>query len=152
MRIRAFITLPLTVLTLTACDQLGLETPAQANARIEADGKAIGGACRHAGRALQDCYEMNRRASKAAIYAGWREMDAYMRENSIAVVAPSGAAPADKQQNATPDEAAENPTDDSGAAKPAAGAHAEEKGGAKTVEKPASSAAGKNGGATAAHQ
>jgi hypothetical protein len=73
---------------LAGCDQLGIETPDKVAARIEADGKAIGGACRHAGRALEDCYDMNRRASKAAIYAGWRDMDAYMRENNIAVVKP----------------------------------------------------------------
>jgi len=73
---------------LAGCDQLGIETPDKVAARIEADGKAIGGACRHSGRALEDCYDMNRRGSKAAIYAGWRDMDGYMRENNIAVVKP----------------------------------------------------------------
>ncbi len=77
------------LLALAGCDQLGIETPDKAAARVEADGKAIGGACRHAGRALENCYEINRRASKAAVYAGWREMDGYMRENNIAVVKPT---------------------------------------------------------------
>ena len=76
-------------LTLAACDQLGIETPAVTTARAEAEGKAIGGACRHAGRALEDCYAMNKKASKAAVYTGWREMDGYMRENKIEVVPPA---------------------------------------------------------------
>lgn len=157
MLIRAIIILPLTALALTACDQLGLETPAQANARVEADGKAVGGACRHAGRALEDCYELNRRASKAAVYAGWREMDAYMRENGIAVVVPSGEAAAPASAN-TPSEAAPAETpgaaaaDAGSAAKPgAAGAQADEKGGsgggAKSTEKPAPKPAAKNAAA-----
>ena len=33
------------------CEQLGIPDPAKANAQAEADGKAIGSACRHAGRA-----------------------------------------------------------------------------------------------------
>ena len=85
--------LPLLAL-LAGCEQLGIETPAQAQARQEAEGRAIGGGCRHAGRALEDCYENNKRASKAAIYAGWRDMDAYMRENRIDVVVPAGEEPA----------------------------------------------------------
>src|SRR6218665_3178241 len=49
----------------------------------EADPKATGGGCRHALRALEDCYTLNPKASRAAIFAGWREMDQYMRENKI---------------------------------------------------------------------
>ena len=100
---------------LAGCDQLGIETPDKVAARVEADGKAIGGACRHAGRALEDCYEINRRASKAAVYAGWRDMDAYMRENNIAVVKPAQAeeAAAPKSENATSEggENAKKPTE-----------------------------------------
>lgn len=73
-------------LLLSACEQLGIETPAQTTARQEAEGKAVGGACRHAGRALEDCYKSSAKTSKAAIYSGWRDMDAYMRENKIEVV------------------------------------------------------------------
>lgn len=79
----------LLVAVLAGCDQLGIETPDKVAARQEAEGKAVGGACRHSGRALEECYEMNRRSSKAAIYAGWRDMDGYMRENNIAAVKPS---------------------------------------------------------------
>ncbi|MCW7539315.1 hypothetical protein OOT46_15835 [Aquabacterium sp. A7-Y] len=67
---------------------LGIETGAAASARKEAEGRALGGACRHAGRAIEDCYALNPKADKAAIFAGWREMNDYMRENQIAEVKP----------------------------------------------------------------
>jgi hypothetical protein len=76
-------------LPLAGCDQLGIETPAQTAARQENEGKAVGGACRHAGRALEDCYRSSPKTSKAAIYSGWRDMDAYMRENKLDVVLPA---------------------------------------------------------------
>ncbi|MEN3112518.1 hypothetical protein ACFONG_01365 [Uliginosibacterium paludis] len=76
------------LLALTACDRLGLPDPAREAAAREADGKAIGGACRHAGRALEDCYAMNPSAEKAAVFAGWKEMNDYMAENKIEVVKP----------------------------------------------------------------
>ena len=76
------------------CDMLGIESAEKVAAAREADGKAIGSACRHAGRAIEDCYTLNRRADKAAVYAGWREMNDYMRENKIEPVAPQLAAQA----------------------------------------------------------
>ena len=60
----------------------------------EADAKAIGGACRHGLRSIEDCYSLNEKASKSAIYTGWKEMDLYMRENKIEGVAPQGLKPA----------------------------------------------------------
>ncbi len=75
-------------LLLAGCDQLGIETPAVTNARMQADSKAIGGACRHAGRAIEDCYTLNKKAEKAAMYAGWREMSEYMAENKLEPVVP----------------------------------------------------------------
>jgi hypothetical protein len=66
----------------------GIESPEKVAAAREADGKAIGGACRHAGRAIEDCYTLNRKADKASIFAGWRDMNDYMRENKIEPVAP----------------------------------------------------------------
>jgi hypothetical protein len=71
------------VLALSACDQLGVETPGMVAAKKEAEGRAIGSACRHALRSIEDCHEANPRSSKAAIFNGWREMDEYMRENDI---------------------------------------------------------------------
>ena len=72
----------------SGCDQLGIETPAVAKANKEADAKATGGACRHAGRAIEDCYTLNKKSDKAAMYAGWREMNEYMRENKLEPVVP----------------------------------------------------------------
>ena len=68
---------------LAGCDQLGVESAATTAARREAEGKAVGGGCRHAARSVEQCYEQNKRADKAAIFAGWREMNDYMRENKI---------------------------------------------------------------------
>ncbi|CAN5120808.1 hypothetical protein BH11PSE10_BH11PSE10_09480 [soil metagenome] len=87
---RVVLLLPLLVglTTLTACDQLGIEDPAKVAAAKEAEGKAVGSACRHALRAIEDCYTLNPKAHKAAVFAGWREMDEYMRENKLEGVAP----------------------------------------------------------------
>jgi hypothetical protein len=73
---------------LTGCDWLGLESATATSARREGEGKAIGGACRHAGRAIEDCYLLNKRADKAAIFNGWREMNDYMRENQMEAIKP----------------------------------------------------------------
>lgn len=77
---------------LSACDQIqqkmGIEDPAAKEARTEAEGKAVGGACRHSGRAIEDCYAIYTWLPKAAVYAGWRDMDAYMRENKIETIEP----------------------------------------------------------------
>ncbi|MBC7716400.1 MAG: hypothetical protein H7143_05655 [Pseudorhodobacter sp.] len=73
---------------LGGCDALGIESPEKLAAVRDADGKAIGGACRHAGRAIEDCYALNKKADKAAVFAGWRDMNDYMRENKIEPVPP----------------------------------------------------------------
>ena len=79
---------------LGGCDMLGIESVEKLAAAREADGKAIGGACRHAGRAIEDCYVMYKKADRAAIFAGWRDMNDYMRENKIEPVPPQLAAQA----------------------------------------------------------
>ncbi len=81
------------VLLLSGCELPGIPSPERLAAQREAEGKAIGGACRHAGRAIEDCYTLNRRADKAAVFAGWREMNDYMIENKLNVVAPVLPAP-----------------------------------------------------------
>ena len=73
---------------LGGCDMLGIDTPAKQAERREADGRAIGAGCRHTQRSLEDCYAANPKAPKAAIFAGWREMDEYMRENKLDTIAP----------------------------------------------------------------
>ncbi len=74
---------------LTGCEQLGIETPESVAAAREADGRAIGGACRHAGRAIEDCYVLYKKAERSAVFAGWRDMNDYMRENKIETVPPT---------------------------------------------------------------
>ena len=76
------------LMTLAGCDLLGIEGATVVAERKVAEGKAVGAACRHAGRSIEDCYALNKKAEKAAIYAGWREMDDYMRENKLEPVAP----------------------------------------------------------------
>lgn len=89
MRRLAFIALAAaSVAALAGCDALGIDTPEKVAAAREADGKAIGAACRHAGRAIEDCYVMYKKADRAAIFAGWRDMNDYMRENKIEPVPP----------------------------------------------------------------
>lgn len=88
MNPRLPVALLLAALGAAGCNLFGGESADAVAARREADGKAVGGACRHAGRAIEDCYILNRRADKAAMYAGWREMNDYMRENKLEPVAP----------------------------------------------------------------
>jgi len=101
-------------LLLTGCEQLGIEDPAKAAAAAaaakEAEGKAIGGACRQTGRVLEECYSLNPKAQKAAVFAGWRDMDGYMRENKIETITPqSGRAAEAKPAEKKAEESAEKP-------------------------------------------
>lgn len=86
--LRSLLMVPALTSVLVGCDMLGIESASVTTARKEAEGKAIGGACRHAGRAIEDCYALNRKADKAAVFAGWREMNDYMIENKIEPVTP----------------------------------------------------------------
>lgn len=102
------------VFVLTGCDQLGIETPQKASERQQADAKAIGGACRHALRAIEDCYTLNPKADKAAVFTGWREMDEYMRENKlegVVPVVPRPVAPAASKASAPKHDDEEDPSD-----------------------------------------
>jgi hypothetical protein len=106
---------------LQGCDQLGIETPQRAAERSEAEAKAIGSACRHAMRAIEDCYTLNPKADKSAMFGGWREMDEYMRENKLEGIAPvvprppppqaasKASAPASAASKADEEEDAEDP-------------------------------------------
>lgn len=103
-------------LALGACDRLGIPDPAKDAAAKEAEGKAIGAACRHAGRALEDCYALNPSAGKAPVFNGWKEMNDYMAENKIDVVRPeiagkaAASAPAESEhaEEASSEEASSN--------------------------------------------
>ena len=54
------------LMTLAGCDLLGIEGATVVAERKVAEGKAVGAACRHAGRAIEDCYALNKKAEKAA--------------------------------------------------------------------------------------
>lgn len=113
---KPYAALLLPCLLMTGCDlinqKLGLEDPAKKEARQESEGKAVGSACRQSGRAIEDCYSIYSWLPKAPIYAGWREMDAYMRENQLETVAPQLPPPqppsTGKKKKAPPSEAAEH--------------------------------------------
>jgi hypothetical protein len=116
-------------LLLVGCDQLGIESAATVAARKDAEGKAIGAGCRHAARSVEQCYANNKRAEKAAVFAGWKEMNDYMRENNIQAVP---AAP-EVAVAAGPDTDAADSADEK----------AGEKAGDKAADKPAGKAAAK---------
>ena len=123
---RTALIVPLLSATLLAgCDLFGDSAEKLAAAR-EADGRAIGGACRHANRAIEDCYALNKKADKASVFAGWRDMNDYMRENKIEPVAPqllpaasgSRATKADKAEKIEKIEAKAEPKPEGEAAEP----------------------------------
>ncbi len=80
------------LLNLTGCDglteKLGVETPASKAAKTDAEGRAVGGGCRHSGRAIEDCYSIYSWLPKSSVYSGWRDMDEYMRENQLETITP----------------------------------------------------------------
>lgn len=72
----------LALVLLSGCEIPGLG-PDPRVAQKEAEAKAIGGACRHALRGLEDCFTLNPKAAKASVFAGWKDMDQYMRDNKL---------------------------------------------------------------------
>ncbi|MBK7900663.1 MAG: hypothetical protein KA603_01435 [Azonexus sp.] len=126
---------------LSACDQigqkLGLEDPTKKEAQQEAEGKAVGSACRQSGRAIEDCYSIYSWLPKAAVFAGWREMDSYMRDNKIETVEPQlppPEPPGKKKKKAAEAPAEEHKSKESGAEK------GDEKASAKADSAPADKA------------
>ena len=93
MRSSLFLAL-VTFSLLSGCDRLGMPDPAVEAARREADARATGSACRHAGRGIEDCYSKNPDSARASVYAGWKEMNDYMRENKIEEIKPIEASAA----------------------------------------------------------
>jgi hypothetical protein len=104
--LRTFVAALLLTTPLAGCDLLGIESASALAARKEAESKAVGSACRHAGRAIEDCYALNKQAHKAAVFAGWREMNDYMRDKKIEEVVPKldGSAAATARKPAGPDD------------------------------------------------
>ena len=69
--------------SLAGCDNIAALMADPKVAQRIADSKAIGSACRYGMRSIEDCYALNEKASKAAVFDGWKEMDQYMRDNKI---------------------------------------------------------------------
>ena len=115
---------------LAGCDALGIESSTKVAERKQAEAHAIGSACRHAIRSIEDCFKTNPKAGKASVFAGWKEMDQYMRDNQI-VGMPSPAVtepPADAAaQDAEADPAAEHGSEKAATEKPASGKASAEK-------------------------
>ena len=140
---RSTLALLLLLLPLAACDQinnrLGIEDPAKKEARLDAEGRAVGGACRQSGRAIEDCYSIYSWLPKSSVFAGWRDMDTYMRENKLETVEPQlppPEPPGKKRKKAVEsddDTPAEKPT---GKADKAEKSDKPEKPMEKTAEKP----------------
>lgn len=76
--------LPLGALLLTGClEKIPGMGPDPRTVIRENEAKAIGSACRHAMRGIEDCYTLNPKSPKAMVFAGWKEMDEYMREHKL---------------------------------------------------------------------
>lgn len=90
--------IPALALLLAGCEIPGMG-PDPRIAQREADARAIGAACRHALRGIEDCYRLNEKASKTAVFEGWKEMDQYMRENKMEGQPPTvGVSVAEKEE------------------------------------------------------
>ena len=89
MRLALVILLSLAPVWLAGCDMLGIESATLLAERRVAEGKAIGAGCRHSARSVEECYAQNKRADKAAIFSGWKEMSEYMAENKLESAAPT---------------------------------------------------------------
>lgn len=78
---KIFIIAPI-VFALSGCDYLDLNGEIEAEKQVK-NANAIGSGCRQAGKGIEECYISNPKASKSAVFEGWRTMDEYMRENNV---------------------------------------------------------------------
>jgi len=103
MKTRIVLACALLLTVLSGCEELGIPDPQKEAERKQAEGEAIGSACRQSGRALEDCFGRNPKASKSAVFAGWRSMNDYMRENNMSDAPPPTMpeAPANDHAGAT---------------------------------------------------
>lgn len=92
---RIAVIIALLVPLLGGCDQLKQRMGIPDPVKQEAEGKAIGAACRNAGQGLEDCYRLNPDTGKAPIYAGWKEMNEYMTKNNMPIIPPNSTMKAD---------------------------------------------------------
>lgn len=74
---------------ISGCDRGDASKDAERELSVkEGNARATGSACRQAGRALEDCYKLNPESDRASVFAGWRDMNDYMRENKMEEVKP----------------------------------------------------------------
>jgi hypothetical protein len=97
------------LLLLAGCDNIATLLADPRVAQREADAKAIGGACRYGMRSIEDCYMLNEKASKSAMFNGWKEMDQYMRDNKVEGIAAKIEKPVTPPPPASTDEVIEEP-------------------------------------------
>ena len=88
------------------------------------DSKAVGAACRHSGRALEDCFTLNPNTHPSGVFDGWRDMNDYMLANEIDVVKPEIKTSAFKSATVSPGAAMPHASGQPDAAPPSS--HAEE--------------------------
>ncbi len=87
-------------LSVASCDVSKLFEP---DTRLSMDdSKAVGAACRHSGRALEDCFSLNPNAYQSGVFEGWRDMNDYMMANKIETVAPKTIELAETKPNSEP--------------------------------------------------
>ena len=124
-------------LLLAGCDNIAALMADPKVAQREADAKAVGGACRFGMRSIEDCYTLNAKASKSAVFTGWKDMDQYMRDNKVEGI------PSKMEKAGAPDEEviepakAEKSSEASSSEKPATDAKAKPKAKTKEKDKPA---------------
>jgi len=82
-RILPLLFLPILLGCERLADLLELPDPQKEALVADAEGRAIGSACRQTGRSIEDCYTLNPEAVKSAVFAGWREMNDYMMEHKL---------------------------------------------------------------------
>jgi hypothetical protein len=120
---------------LAGCDKIETLLADPKVAQRIADSKAIGSACRYGLRSIEDCYTKNEKASKAAVFEGWKEMDQYMRDNKIDGV------PSREDKPQLPVEEIIDPKPKSATAKDKPGSEGKPKPNAQAAIKPASGTA-----------
>lgn len=76
------IILIITSFLIVGCDYLPPSTK-EVEEKKMATAKAVGASCKQGGRSIEDCFNLNSKLLKDGILLGWKEMDSYMRENSL---------------------------------------------------------------------
>lgn len=140
--IRSLLPMVPLLLALAGCEQvnqrLGLEDPAKKEARLQAEGRAVGSACRQSGRAIEDCYTIYYWLPKSPIFEGWREMNDYMIANKLETVQPQFEPPGSPgEARAKRARAEEAKAAEAGKSETKAEGKVEDKAAEKTGDKPA---------------